>query len=71
MQVQPMDCKALAQGREPLLKIALIQLAHEGSILSITLAHCVAGRHDIMQGHPDLLLALLGLTLPQESLGTP
>lgn len=44
MHVQPMDCKALAEGREPLLKIALVQLPDQGSILSVTLAHCVAGK---------------------------
>ena len=44
VHVQPMDCKALAEGREPLLKIALIQLPDQGSILSVTLAHCVAGK---------------------------
>ncbi|KAL3152316.1 hypothetical protein ABBQ32_001385 [Trebouxia sp. C0010 RCD-2024] len=37
-----MDYKALARGQEPLLKVALIQLAEQGSILSVTLAHCVA-----------------------------
>lgn len=44
VHVQPMDCKALAQGREPLLKVALIQLPDQGSILSVTLAHCMAGK---------------------------
>lgn len=44
VHVQPMDCKALAQGQEPLLKIALIQLPDQGSILSVTLAHCLAGK---------------------------
>lgn len=41
--MQAMDYKALARGQEPLLKVALIQLAEQGSILSVTLAHCVAG----------------------------
>ena len=44
VHMQPMNCKALAQGREPLLKVALIQLPDPGSILSVTLAHCVAGK---------------------------
>ena len=42
--IQPMDCKKLRQGQEPLLKVALIQLADEASILSVTLAHCIAGK---------------------------
>ena len=46
--MQAMDCKALAQGREPLLKVALIQLAEQGSILSVTLAHCVSGMQHLM-----------------------
>ena len=49
--MQAMDLKALAQGREPLLKVALIQLAEQGSILSVTLAHCVSGMQRLNGAH--------------------
>ena len=41
--MQPMDCNKLSQGKEALLKVTLIQLADRASILSVTLAHCIAG----------------------------
>ncbi|DBA91019.1 TPA: hypothetical protein ACH3X2_004220 [Trebouxia sp. C0005] len=40
--VLPMDCNKLSQGKEALLKVTLIQLADRASILSVTLAHCIA-----------------------------
>lgn len=41
--MQPMDCNKLTQGKEALMKVMLIQLADKASILSVTLAHCIAG----------------------------
>ena len=41
--MQPMDYHKLTQGKEALMKVMLIQLADNASILSVTLAHCIAG----------------------------
>ena len=41
--MQPMGCNKLTQGKEALMKVMLIQLADKASILSVTLAHCIAG----------------------------
>ncbi len=45
--MQPMDCTKLTQGKEALMKVTLIQLADKASILSVTLAHCIAGGNNV------------------------
>ena len=42
--MQPMDCNKLTHAKEALMKVVLIQLLDEASILSVTLAHCIAGQ---------------------------
>ena len=46
--MQPMGCNKLTQGKEALMKVMLIQLADKASILSVTLAHCIAGGNNFV-----------------------
>ncbi len=65
--MQPIDCNKLTQGKEALMKVTLIQLADKASILSVTLAHCIAGGNTFAHYAPTSHATLDKLALAGDS----